>query len=169
LGPRTIFDTFQGHRIYAGRKEPRRSRSRSFTRLSYTTSMCGRISGTWQSMIFSLAEAGMNPGSPPTLKFPYPELGMEHDWTEVLRTPEAIQREELIELLDARQQKRSLDIFNWSDDIKVDPEEFHDISVQQAEAATIHNRFDADYFAAFSSDIVTARSTGDVKPTAFST
>lgn len=91
----------------------------------------------------------------------------DHDWTAVLRTPEEIQKEELIRLLADRQQNRSLDIFSWSDDIKGDLGEFHELLVQQAEAATINNRLAVDYFAAFGSDIVTARSTDEVKPTAF--
>lgn len=91
----------------------------------------------------------------------------EHDWTAVLSTPEEIQGDELILLLSARQQRRPLDIFSWSDDLKVEPKEYHDLLVHYAEAATVHNRLDADYIAAFGSDIVTARSTGNVKPTAF--
>jgi hypothetical protein len=91
----------------------------------------------------------------------------EHDWAAVLRTPEEIQKDELIELLTTRQQERSLDIFSWSGDIKMDPVEYHEQLTKQAEAATINNRLDADFFAAFGSDIVTARSTGEVKPTAF--
>jgi len=103
----------------------------------------------------------------PALKGARLSWGWYHDWTAVLNTPGDICKDELLELMIARQQKRSLDIFGWSDDIKVDPKEYHEILKRQAEAATLHNRLDVDYFAAFGSDIVTARSTADVKPTAF--
>jgi hypothetical protein len=103
----------------------------------------------------------------PALKGARLSWGLYHDWTAVLNTPGDICKDELLELMIARQQKRSLDIFGWSDDIKVDPKEYHEILKRQAEAATLHNRLDVDYFAAFGSDIVTARSTADVKPTAF--
>ncbi len=103
----------------------------------------------------------------PTLQNARLSWAWEHDWAAVLRTSEETGKDELIRMLADRQQNRSLDIFSWSDDIKVDPEEYHELLVRQAEQATTNNRLDADYFAAFGSDIVTARSTGEVKPTAF--
>lgn len=66
---RTIFGTFQGHKIYAGRKVAEKIEIQTTTGPSYTMWMYGRISGTWPSMISSPAENGRNPGSAPTLKF----------------------------------------------------------------------------------------------------
>jgi hypothetical protein len=74
----------------------------------------------------------------PALKGARLSWGWYHDWTAVLNTPGDICKDELLELMIARQQKRSLDIFGWSDDIKVDPKEYHEILKRQAEAATLH-------------------------------
>jgi hypothetical protein len=66
---RTIFGTFQGHRIYKGAKCPRRSKYRPAKGRAYTTWTSDRTRGTWQIKISSPAETEMNPGSRPTLKF----------------------------------------------------------------------------------------------------
>jgi hypothetical protein len=53
------------------------------------------------------------------------------------------------------------------DDIKVDPDELKKRLDSVSNRATATNREEADYWSAFGSEMVTARSTGDVKPTAF--
>jgi hypothetical protein len=52
----TLFGSFQGHRIFAGRKVAEKIRSRPTTQPISTTWMSGRISGLWQSMTSFPAE-----------------------------------------------------------------------------------------------------------------
>jgi hypothetical protein len=91
----------------------------------------------------------------------------EQDWRAVLRTPESIGQEDLVELLVLRQNDRSLSVFNWSDDIKVEPEEYREQMLSHVINATLCNRLDADYFAAYGSEIIPDQSKGNVKPTAW--
>jgi hypothetical protein len=89
------------------------------------------------------------------------------DWVAVLRVPNEIGRIELIENLVTHQKNRSFGVFEWSRDIRISPQEYHEILSENAEISTLHDRLDADYFAAFGSEIVTDGSKGLVKPTAF--
>ncbi|MFZ2471373.1 MAG: hypothetical protein WAW52_05450 [Methanothrix sp.] len=91
----------------------------------------------------------------------------EQDWRAVLRTPESISRDELIEHLVQHQKERSMDAFNWSDDIKIAPKDYRVQMLNHVTNATLHNRLNADYFAAYGSEIITDRSKGNVKPTAW--
>jgi len=91
----------------------------------------------------------------------------DQDWRAVLSTPDNISRGELIEQLVQHQKDRSLDVFNWSDDIKMVPKDYRVKMLQHITNATLRNRLDADYFAAYGSEIVPDQSKGNVKPTAW--
>ena len=80
----------------------------------------------------------------------------------VLHTGKACTSDTLVEVLLERQRARhTANFLNWSDDIKVAPTEF------ASRVTNITDREEADFFAAFGSEMVLAPSTGDVKPTAF--
>jgi hypothetical protein len=91
----------------------------------------------------------------------------EYDWMAVLRSSEKFGKLELIEHLVEHQQSRKMDVFDWSRDIRVPPEEYKERLAKNAQQATLHDRLDADYFAAFGSEMITDGSKGFVKPTAF--
>jgi len=91
----------------------------------------------------------------------------DQDWRAVLRIPEAIGRKELIDHLVLRQKDRSLSVFNWSDDIKVNPDEYRERMLSHVINSSLYQRLDADFFAAYGSEIVKDKtSKGNVKPTA---
>lgn len=91
----------------------------------------------------------------------------DQDWRAVLRTPEAVGRNELIDQLVLRQNNRSLSVFNWSDDIKVNPDEYREQMLSHVINSSLYHRLDADFFAAYGSEIVKDKTTkGNVKPTA---
>jgi hypothetical protein len=93
---------------------------------------------------------------------------MKTDWTAVLTTRQEITKDALIDLLADRQRGRSgQDFLSWNDDIKVPPLEFAGHLRAMMEEADSTCREQADFFAAYGSELVTARSTDDVKPTAF--
>jgi hypothetical protein len=60
-----------------------------------------------------------------------------------------------------------LDAFNWSRDIRVPPQEYRTLLIQQVKNAHYRDRWSADYYTAFGSEMVTDGSKGLVKPTAF--
>lgn len=92
----------------------------------------------------------------------------EYDWIAVLRVSEEIGKLELVEKLVAHQQVIKLDAFNWSNDIRVSPDEYRERLKSLAQKATLKDRRDADYFAAFGSEMISDRKReGLVKPTAF--
>jgi hypothetical protein len=90
----------------------------------------------------------------------------DQDWRAVLRVPQAVGQEDLIEQLVLRQKDRSLSVFNWSDDIKVDPEMYREQILAHIINSSLYSRLDADYFAAYGSEMIIDKSKGNVKPTA---
>jgi hypothetical protein len=92
---------------------------------------------------------------------------MEHDWIAVMRTQEGIGRTELVENLINHMKAQTLDIFCWSDDVRVKPKDYRNKLDGYAKKATHYDRLDADYLTAFGSEIVSDGSKGLVKPTAF--
>jgi len=91
----------------------------------------------------------------------------EYDWMAILRVPNEIDKIDLLERLVAHQQARTLDIFNWSNDIRVPTEEYRERLEKCAQQTTLHDRLDADFLAAFGSEIIKDGSKDLVKPTAF--
>lgn len=96
-----------------------------------------------------------------------PEGGPVDDWVAVLRVSEEIDETKLIELLENRQKHRPLGIFEWSDDIRVEADNYRVHLNKYAKDATLSDRLCADYFAAFGSEMVTDDSQDLIKPTAF--
>jgi hypothetical protein len=92
---------------------------------------------------------------------------MEHDWIAVLNVPINNDANTLLSHLVTRQQSLKLSAFSWSEDIRVQPQDYRLRLVQETERATSHDRLGADYYAAFGSEMVTDGSKGLVKPTAF--
>lgn len=92
---------------------------------------------------------------------------MEDDWMAVLTVASSIDERALLNHLEVRQRALKLDVFSWSEDIRVKPEKYRVLLIQHAEAATARDRWSADYYAAFGSETVTDGSKGLVKPTAF--
>lgn len=91
----------------------------------------------------------------------------DQDWRAMLRVPQAVGREELIEHLVLCQKDRSLSVFNWSDDIKVDPETYREQMLSHIINSSLYHRLEADYFAAYGSEMIKDKtSKGNVKPTA---
>lgn len=95
------------------------------------------------------------------------EDGPVDDWVAVLRVSKEVDKTKLIELLANRQKYRPLDIFEWSDDIRVEAESYRVHLDEYTKDATLHDRLCADYFAAFGSEMVTDGSQDLIKPTAF--
>lgn len=91
----------------------------------------------------------------------------EYDWIAVLRAPDGFGKGELLEKLAEQQKTLDFSAFNWSKDIRVAPDDYRAKLDAQAKGSTLCNRLNADYFAAFGSDIVSDGSKGLVKPTAF--
>jgi hypothetical protein len=90
------------------------------------------------------------------------------DWTAVLTSEGPLSSEHLLDILVERQHGRAMAPFLiWNDDLKVAPADFAAHLRKTRDNTTSHNREDADFFASFASEIVTARSTGETKPTAF--
>jgi hypothetical protein len=91
----------------------------------------------------------------------------DQDWRAVLSTQQIVGREELIEQLVLHQKGRSLSVFNWGDDIKINPEEYRELMRSHIINSSLYHRLDADYFAAYGSEMVKDKtSKGNVKPTA---
>jgi len=88
------------------------------------------------------------------------------DWHPVLHASKPLRLESLIDFLIQRQPTRSEAKFLlWNDDIKCDPCKFRN-EVIQASAGGVDDEI-CPYFTAFGSEAITAKSTPDVKPTAF--
>ena len=92
---------------------------------------------------------------------------MEHDWMAVLTVASSIDECALLNHLEVRQRALKLDVFSWSEDIRVEPEKYRIRLIRHGQTATARDRRSADYYAAFGSDTVTDGSKGLVKPTAF--
>lgn len=91
------------------------------------------------------------------------------DWIAVLHTENELSRDELVAELVQRQRGRSdLEVFQWNDDVKVQPDEFASCLRDARASASVHNRETADFFTAFGSEFVTDKTAKrNVKPTAF--
>ena len=90
----------------------------------------------------------------------------DQDWRAVLRAPQAVGQEDLIKQLVLHQKDRSLGVFNWSEDIKVNPETYREQMLSHSVNSSLYRRLDADYFAAYGSEMVKDKtSKGNVKPT----
>jgi hypothetical protein len=89
------------------------------------------------------------------------------DWQAALFTPNEATKESLVQGLVHRQRALDRSTISWSDDIRVQTGGFLERLHQQATAATVANRINADRFAAYGSELVTDGSKGLVKPTAF--
>lgn len=91
----------------------------------------------------------------------------QDDWTAILYSPSKIEISDLVKSLSDYQSERNLDVFSWSEDIRVEPDEYVEKLKTEALNASHAKRLNADFFSAFGSDLVTDRSKGLVKPTAF--
>jgi hypothetical protein len=110
------------------------------------------------------------------------KLGWSDDsaWSAILHTETACDRERLVsELLGHLTGRGDLPVFGGRDpdgraiggtewkDIKVDPELFRTWLIATRSATDRDRREEADFLSAFGSELVTARSSGDLKPSAF--
>lgn len=87
---------------------------------------------------------------------------LDTDWCPVLHTQSEASANALTEFLIKRQSSRSTNhVLNWNNDIKSAPADFRK---QLISAETEETK---GFFSAFGSEVVTAKSTPDVKPTAF--
>ena len=103
----------------------------------------------------------------PELSEPRLHWRMEDDWMAVLTVASSIDESALLNHLEIRQRALNLDVFSWSEDIRVEPEKYRVRLIQHGKTATSRDRLSADYYAAFGSDTATDGSKGLVKPTAF--
>ena len=87
---------------------------------------------------------------------------LRSDWHPALHCQESIDLDTLIEFLINRQTSRTLsNVLSWNGDIKCDPEDFRKQLENCDDDEVIR------FFCAFGSESITAKSTPDVKPTAF--
>lgn len=89
------------------------------------------------------------------------------DWTPVLYGNDLENSDQLISMVADIFNEADTVYCNWSDDIRVKPEDFRALLVEQADAATLDNRGLSDFFSSFASEVVIDKSKGLVKPTAF--
>lgn len=89
------------------------------------------------------------------------------DWVALLRVPEDVGKDDLLALLGARLAKQPLDMFTWSEDIRVDRQTYQNVLEISARKASVHDRHFCDYLAAFASESAVDQSKGLVKPTLF--
>jgi hypothetical protein len=92
---------------------------------------------------------------------------LRDDWVPSLLLPEGTSANYLVTELTTWYQKRTKEPFEWSDDIRVTPEEYRPLLKKHAEEATRSVRDLADFFTAFGSDKAVDGSKGLVKPTSF--
>ncbi len=90
----------------------------------------------------------------------------EDDWIAVLTLPCSHKAESLMAPLAAFLMRRKFDVFNWSPDVRVQPQEYKERLIQQGEKARYCERLDADYYVAYASEMATDGSKGLVKPSA---
>lgn len=89
------------------------------------------------------------------------------DWIAVLHLEREVTPDDLVACLLGRQRQRAAaPELQWSDDIKVAPDRFSHLARAAVAAATPAARTLADFMAAYGSELVTARSKPEVKPTA---
>lgn len=91
----------------------------------------------------------------------------EDDWIAVLTLPGGHKAESLMTHLAAYLMRRKFDVFNWSPDVRVQPEDYKRRLTQQGERARYSERLEADYYVAYGSEMTTDGSKGLVKPSAF--
>lgn len=98
---------------------------------------------------------------------------LQDDWIATLHTNNASEselRERTLAMLVQRQRKRQRRmacVLSWSNDIKIPPREYAKWLVGRQSECWMKARETADFLSAFGSEVVTAPSTGDVKPSAF--
>ncbi|MGH8066921.1 MAG: type I-G CRISPR-associated protein, Cas3-extension family [Candidatus Entotheonellia bacterium] len=107
----------------------------------------------------------------PQFRTPRLSWTLEHDWLAVLHSDLDVAEDQLkAEFLSAlveRQRGRAAATFlSWSDDIKVDPQEFERILKEHARTCSLGQREVISFLAAFGSEAIRARSKSNVKPTA---
>lgn len=88
------------------------------------------------------------------------------DWVPVLHGLESADSDQMTSMVVDAFKKADTNYYNWSDDIRVKPEDFRASLLTHAEASTPDNRGLADFFTSFGSDGAIDRSKGLVKPTA---
>jgi len=91
---------------------------------------------------------------------------MDDDWTAVVKVKNDLTADGLVSAVETYLEQRRKGFYTI-DDIKMKPDEFRSTAVRIIESACQNNRLDADYWAAFGSEIVVDRSQGRVKPTEF--
>lgn len=92
---------------------------------------------------------------------------LEDDWVAVLTLPTGQSETSLVAHLVEHLRARSLEVFNWNDDVREQPESYKRRLREQAQKARYCERLDADYYAAYGSEMKADGSKGLVKPTAF--
>lgn len=112
-----------------------------------------------------LAALGVLKCATEMIKDKRPTLHWENDglWTAVITA----NTDDLVNMLIKHRDSRKRDDLNWADDIKVDPDNFSRNAREILERATGWSDPIPNFFAAFGSDMVNAKSTSDIKPTAF--
>lgn len=91
----------------------------------------------------------------------------QDDWVAALLVTQKNGPDDLIDRLVEYLSARQMDVFNWSTDIRVAPDDFRARLIEKAMSSTVSERTGADYFSAFGSEMVVDGSKGLVKPTAF--
>lgn len=91
---------------------------------------------------------------------------MDDDWTAVLKVKNDLTADGLISIIETYLGQRRKGFYTINE-IKMKPDEFRSTAVRLIESASPENRLDADYWAAFGSEMVVDRSQGRVKPTEF--
>lgn len=89
------------------------------------------------------------------------------DWVAALLVTQKNGQDDLVDRLVKYLSARQMDVFNWSKDIRVAPDDFRARLIDKAMSSTVSERTEADYFSAFGSEMVVDGSKGLVKPTAF--
>jgi hypothetical protein len=91
---------------------------------------------------------------------------MSDDWIAVLNVKNDLTADGLLSLIETYLEQRKKGFYTI-DEIKMKPEEFRTMAVKHVESASAGKRVDADYWAAFGSEMVVDRTQGRVKPTEF--
>ena len=92
---------------------------------------------------------------------------LEDDWVAVLTLSPGQSETSLVSHLTEYLRARSLEVFTWGDDVREQPESYKGRLREQAQQARYCERLNADYYAAYGSEMKADGSKGLVKPTAF--
>jgi hypothetical protein len=109
----------------------------------------------------------------PAISTPRLSWGLRDDWIATLQTcadDEESLRHRMLTMLVNRQRRRhrrAARVLSWSDDVKTEPCRYSQWLADRRAESRIKSREAVDFLAAFGCDVITAPSTGDVKPTAF--